>query len=425
MRSARSPSAASTIGPISPSPSGPTSTAAAPSPNSAAVFGSSKSVMRVSASAPITSTRSARPVSTWPAARRSAASQPEQAAPMSIAPALWAPSAAATTGAAFGVSSSGVIVATSTRSTSRGSTPASWSARRPANVAYSASVSCGAARRRDLIPVRFWIQASSTPMRGAMSEFGTTSGGTWWPSPTMRAVRGGAGATTPVRVASRAIVARSAGSSALRMCKLLSRRLDRAVGEDALAEAGEHLAGPDLDEAAAAGLVQREDGLAPADRLGQRGRELGADVLERLGRGAGEDGERAVVQLGLVERGAERLDRGLHARRVEGAGDVERQRALAAPARGPLGLGEVRARAGEDDLAGRVVVGDGDAGGRGDHLGVLLVGADEGQHRAGVVGLGHQLAAQDDEPQRVVAFEHAGRGERGELAERVAGARRS
>ena len=127
------------------------------------------------------------------------------------------------------------------------------------------------------------------------------------------------------------------------------------------------------------------------------------------------------MDLGLVERPAERLDGRLHARRVEGAGDVERQRALAALAGGLLGLLERVAVAGEDDLAGRVVVGDGDAGRFGDGLGVLEVGADERQHRAGVVGLGHQLAAQDDEVERVVALEHAGGGERGELAERVAG----
>ena len=135
---------------------------------------------------------------------------------MSIAPAFSAPSALATTGAAFGVMSSGVIVATSTRSTSRGSTPASWSALRPAKVAYSDSVSCGSARRRDLMPVRFWIQASSTPMRSAIAPLGTTSGGTWWPRPRTRAVRGSV-RMLPLRVASRAMVARSAGSSALRM----------------------------------------------------------------------------------------------------------------------------------------------------------------------------------------------------------------
>src|SRR5918998_111402 len=99
------------------------------------------------------------------------------------------------------------------------------------------------------MPVRFWIHASSTPIRSAIAPFGTTSGGTWWPSPTMRAVRDGAGTTVPLRVASRAIVARSAGSSALRMGKLLRGSLDGAVGQDALAQAGEHPSGPDLDEA--------------------------------------------------------------------------------------------------------------------------------------------------------------------------------
>ena len=43
--------------------------------------------------------------------------------------------------------------------------------------------SSGSARRRDLMPVRLTIQASSTPMRSAIGPFGTTSGGTWWPSP--------------------------------------------------------------------------------------------------------------------------------------------------------------------------------------------------------------------------------------------------
>src|SRR5918995_4749128 len=206
------------------------------------------------------------------------------------------------------------------------------------------------------MPVRFWIQASSTPMRGAMSAFGTTSGGTWWPRPTIRAVRAGA-SWEPLRVASRAIVARSPGSSALRMGQLLGRGLDGAVWQDPLAEAGEHLAGADLDEAAAAGLVEGVHGLAPAHRPGERGGQLGADVLERLGRGTAEDGEGGLVDLGLVERPSERVDGRLHARRVEGAGDVERQRALATLARGLLGLLERVAVAGENDLAGRVVVG--------------------------------------------------------------------
>src|SRR5919108_5074726 len=128
------------------------------------------------------------------------------------------------------------------------------------------------------MPVRLTIQASSTPIRSAIGPFGTTSGGTWWPRPTIRAVRAGAALRAPVRVASRAIVARSAGSVALRMGELLGGGLDGAVGQDPLAEAGEHLARPDLDEPAAAGLVQREHGLAPAHRPRERGGELGAHV---------------------------------------------------------------------------------------------------------------------------------------------------
>src|SRR4051794_38619761 len=100
------------------------------------------------------------------------------------------------------------------------------------------------------MPVRLMIQASSTPMRSAIGPFGTTSGGTWCPRPRMREVRAGA-RMLPLRVASRAMVASSAGSEALRMGELLRGRLHLAVGQDALAEAREHLAGPDLDEAAA------------------------------------------------------------------------------------------------------------------------------------------------------------------------------
>jgi hypothetical protein len=132
----------------------------------------------VRASAPITSTLSARPVSTWPAASRSAARKPEQAAPMSIAPARSAPSSLATIGAALGISSSGLIVATRIRSTSSGSTPASPSVRLAANVAMSVRLSLGAARRRVFTPVRLMIHASSTPMRSAISALVTTSAGT-------------------------------------------------------------------------------------------------------------------------------------------------------------------------------------------------------------------------------------------------------
>ena len=98
---------------------GPITTAPAPSPNSIPVFLSLKSVMRVSFSAPISSTRSARPTSISAAHCESPARKPVQAAPMSNAAARSAPSAWATSGAQFGVISSALMVATITKSRSR------------------------------------------------------------------------------------------------------------------------------------------------------------------------------------------------------------------------------------------------------------------------------------------------------------------
>src|SRR3954453_6578428 len=193
------------------------------------------------------------------------------------------------------------------------------------------------------MPVRLTIQASSTPMRSAIGPFGTTSGGTWWPSPRIRAVRAGA-RMLPLRVASRAIVARSGGSEALRMGQLLRRGLHPAVGHDALAQAGEHLAGPDLDEATPPCRVHGQHGLAPTDGARQDAGQLGADVLERLRRRRGEHRESALVQLGLVEGGAERCYGRFHARGVERAGDVERQHAAAVLTGGLLSLRELVAR---------------------------------------------------------------------------------
>src|SRR5215218_4267943 len=189
--------------------------------------------------------------------------------------------------------------------------------------------SVGAARRRVWTPVRLMIQASSTPRRPASAEFGTTSAGLQWPRPMMLAVRCGAN-LEPLRVASRAIVRRSGGSVALCIGGLQARGLDlRAVGEDPLAEAGEHLAGADLDVAGAALGLEGEHGLAPAHRAGQRGGELRPDVGERLGGRAGDDGEARLADRGLREGFLEGLDGRLHQRRVERAGDVELERAAA------------------------------------------------------------------------------------------------
>src|SRR5215208_3967561 len=280
--------------------------------------------------------------------------------------------------------------------------------------------SLGAARRRVCTPVRLTIQASSTPSRPASAEFGTTSAGLKWPRPTMLAVRCGA-KVEPLRVASRAIVRRSGGSVALCIGGLQARGLDaRAVGKDPLAEACEHLARPDLDESGRARRVQCEHRLAPADRAGQRCGELGADVLERPRGRARDDGEAGVTELDGVQRLAERRDGRLHQRRVEGAGHVQREHPAAVVAGVLLGEGEGLAGPRQHDLSRGVVVGDGDARVGRDLACLLLRGADEREHRARVVGLGHQAAAEDDELQRVVAVEDAGGGQRGQLAEAVA-----
>ena len=113
--SPRLPSAVRSIGPMPvPDSVGPSTTAPAPSPNSIPVFLSSKSVMRVSFSAPIKRIRSARPTSIIAAACASPARKPVQAAPMSNAAARSAPIAWATRGAQLGVISSALIVATIT-----------------------------------------------------------------------------------------------------------------------------------------------------------------------------------------------------------------------------------------------------------------------------------------------------------------------
>src|SRR5215210_3377719 len=157
--------------------------------------------------------------------------------------------------------------------------------------------SLGAARRRVCTPVRLTIHASSTPRRPASTELGTTSAGLQWPRPMMLAVRWGA-KDEPLRVASRAIVRSSGGSMALCIGGLQARGLDlRAVAEDALAEAGEHLAGADLDVAGAAGGLQGEHRLAPADRGGQGGGELAPDVGERPRARAGDDGEAGLLDV--------------------------------------------------------------------------------------------------------------------------------
>ncbi len=191
------PSAPRMIGPIPPtSPAaGPSTTAPTPSPNSGAVRLSSQSTIRVVKSAPISSTRSARPVSIWAAPSDRPDRKPVQAAPRSIAPARSAPTAWATIGAAFGINSSCVSVAINTRSTSAASTPARFKAATPARAANSDSRSPGAATGRARMPVRDTIQSSLTPSRSASSAVVTVPEGT---SDATERIAGRGGSTSDV-----------------------------------------------------------------------------------------------------------------------------------------------------------------------------------------------------------------------------------
>src|SRR4051794_17367080 len=347
-----SPSVASepkTKGPTAPSPSAPSTTAPAASPNSAAVRLSSKSVKRESTSTPTTRTVSARPLSIIPAPAPRPLTQPVQAAPTSNAFAPPAPSAVATIGAALGSRSSAEVVATSTASRPAGATPASSTAARAAAMARSLRPSEGMAWRRERMPVRLTIQPSSRPRRSAIGRLETAVSGRTWARPS----------TVALRVAAAVPVTASA-SGALRM---------GGLPRDALGQLREHVAGAGLHEVLGARVEHGDERLAPAHGPRERRGQLGAHVGEGRGRRAGVDGEARRAELHLVERGAERRDGRLHRGRVEGAGDVERHRAHAVLARGLLGLGEARALARENDLAGGVVVRHGHLGGGRDGAG--------------------------------------------------------
>jgi len=139
-------------------------------------------VIRDMKSAPITTTLRARPDSICAAPIDSPEMKPVHADPTSNAPAPSVPRLWATSGAAFGITSSAVVVATSTRSTSSGVTPARLSALRAAYVAWVASRSSGSAMCRERMPVRRTIQSSLTPRRALISAFSTTLSGRLTPT---------------------------------------------------------------------------------------------------------------------------------------------------------------------------------------------------------------------------------------------------
>ena len=320
--------------------------------------------------------------------------------------------------------SSGLIVATSTRSTSSGSTPASASARLAANDRQvGQALVVGAARRRVVdagaLHDPLVVDADARGDR----RVGDDSVGHAWPRPVI-AARCGAGGV-PLRVASRAIVARSDGSVALRMGELLGGARPCVSGRMRLPSLASTLPGPTSTKRSApascrASIVSRQR-TGAVSAVG----ELLADVLERPRGRAGDDGDARLVRARRrrARRGTAATAR-LHRGRVEGAGDVERQRAHAR-ARGRSRAASASASRAPERTTwpGALSLATVTPAVSAISLRLVLGGAEQGEHRAAVGGLGHQLAAQDDEAQRVVALEHAGGGERGR-ARRASGRRR-
>ena len=90
------------------------------------------------------------------------------------------PSRRATTAAVFGIITSGVQVATITRSMSAGESPLPASALPAAATAMSATVSSGPASRLLAIPTRLRIHSSLVSTEAASSSLVTTLAG-WYP----------------------------------------------------------------------------------------------------------------------------------------------------------------------------------------------------------------------------------------------------
>src|SRR5436190_12424862 len=369
------PSAPRTTGPILPTgPAGLTSAAPAPSARRAAVARSSGSVSRLSRSAPITSTLSARPDSIWAVASPSADRKPAHAAPTSIAPAAVAPSSSATSGAAFGVSSSAAMVATRTRSSSPAATPARSSAIWPASAANALRRSSGHAMRRRSTPVRFVIQLGSTPIRSAIGAFSITRSGTHIATEAMPAPR-------RVRAPSIAASREALASSGTRHLPLgQDARLD--LGKRAPHEALQDLAGADLHEPLGAPITQCKQGVAPAHRPHQGLRQLGPDVAERTRRDTREHRHPRGTDVDSGEGLAE-LGHGLrHRVGVERAADREPHRLQALGLRLVHGGVQVFARPRDDELARRIVVCDSEPVSRGDAARHRLI-AEQREHPAG------------------------------------------
>ena len=203
------------------------------------------------------------------------------------------------------------------------------------------------------------------------------------------------------------------------------RGLDLAgvAGRMRLPRRASTLPGPTSTKRRHAGLVQGEHRLAPAHRAVS----AAASSARTSANGSV---RRARARPGSAARAARprRARRGTARRPAPSAASGRRRRRRAA-ARGGRARGRPPRRwrervavAGEHDLAGRVVVGDGDAGvarrSRPPPPSVAPTSASiEPRSSASAISWPRSTTS----AQRVVAVEHAGGGQRGELAERVAG----
>src|SRR6202453_2561397 len=107
----------------------------------------------------------------------------------------------------------------------------------------------------------------------------------------------------------------------------------RSAGRDALDEAGEHLAGADLDKAPYPLPCHKGDALAPAHRSGDLRDQTLANrrgIAERARAEIGDERRPGRLQRRLLQRFGHRLGRRPHQCAVEGRGDGQQQGALGA-----------------------------------------------------------------------------------------------
>ena len=201
-------------------------------------------------------------------------------------------------------------------------------------------------------------------------------------------------------------------------------RLD--AGERALDQAREGAGRRDLDDGGDAEVGHGRHAAVPPHgvaHLGDEPAEHVAAVVHDPPVGVGDQRDPGIVRRHRPRVAAQDADGGRHVLGVERAGDLERAHA------GPLGRvggegGELVEGAGDDDLAGAVHVGRGQAvlGGLGDDH--VRVAAEHGAHAGGRDGggCGHLPAALADEDHGLLGGEDARAHRGGDLADGVPGA---